>query len=134
MFKAPPPNLIEHLLQLDEASSLEETPAAQQNAKNIKLNNFIRSPNNAGGERSPIHIRKVSPMMRKKANLINGLCLDHSDDDSGDKKNSLAGENPFDSNCNGGAHEADDKMRNLFFHQEKTERLSQTGETAEFGL
>lgn len=92
-------------MSLDDPTTTEEPPTSTQNAKNIKLNNFMRSPNNCG-DKSPIHIRKVSPMMRKKPTIINGLSLEHSDEDSEKKK---GGENPFDSNCN-------DQMRNLFFH------------------
>lgn len=68
------------------------------------MNNFIncsKSPR----DRSPIHIRKVSPMLRRNPLAIvakqilnlGGLGLDQSDDDlTNSEKKQMSGENPFD--------------------------------------
>lgn len=104
------------------------------------MNNFLvqsKSPR----DRSPIHIRKVSPMFRRnvpaKPSLnLGGLGFDQSDDElTNSEKKQLNGENPFDgSTVSGQEKNHQENMRNLFFHQRGS---AQPGEerrsTGDFG-
>lgn len=62
-----------------------------------------KSPTREGGtERSPINIRKVSPMIRRNNAIIKpilnlgGINLDQSDDEiTNSEKKKMLGENPF---------------------------------------
>jgi hypothetical protein len=70
MFKAPADDLIETLLQQEEEIEVKDVSptAAGKPSENVRVNNFIdKSPHRegAGTERSPINIRKVSPMLRR---------------------------------------------------------------------
>ena len=92
---------------------MEDSPVSPQRKHNlvIKVNNFLKdkSPDN----RSPLHMRKVSPMVRKQQINIGGISIEHSDEE--EMGSSANKENPIDSSC---THPSDhqEKMRNLFFH------------------
>ena len=104
MFKAPPPNLIESLLSDEIDTKPLKTPTSNElpvENKDVKVNNYLRD-RSPRAERSPIHIRKVSPMMRRAVKpTINlaGLAIDSDDEFSSSAKKDNAGENPFDSHC-----------------------------------
>ncbi len=75
-------------------------------------------------ERSPIHIRKVSPMFRKNAIVkptlnLGGLDQSDEEDNLTNSEKKHLGENPFDGTVinNIAQNEHIENMRNLFFHQ-----------------
>lgn len=61
-----------------------------------------KSPSRPGNDRSPIQIRKVSPMLRRNPAAVKpilnlgGICLDQSDDEiTNSEQKKLSGDNPF---------------------------------------
>ncbi len=142
MFKAPPANLIESLLQEELKVETPQT-ARDVDQGNVRMNNFMdKSPTRPGNERSPIQIRKVSPMLRRnpaaaKPTLnLGGICLDQSDDEiTNSEKKKLTGDNPFNEVVvSKNIEDHQDNIRNLFFHQRTGQRDdSQSGATGDFG-